>query len=142
MRKEIAFLVLAGLLLVPALSQDFSIGQVREQGIGQELPGPLAAFYGDEVINCYIGGEFVLAIRTEDGKVAAVYDGEQSDNTLTVKVKNRDVIENVASSEKPIRAFDEEKSKGNIVIEARSFFGGVKLFLMNIGLSLFGIFGG
>lgn len=115
---------------------------LRAQAVGVELPGPIAALYGNEVINGYVGGHFFAAARTEGGKISAIYDTEQSDYTLAVKAKDWETVGNiVAGTKPPLEAFQEAKANGDVTIEARGIVGGIKLFFATIGMALLQFFG-
>ncbi len=117
------------------------ITAVSKEMVGQELPGSLGKFMGNDNINIYIkmasGEGQVLGISIKDKKISAFGIGELTPSSLNVHI-SEEALNEIFYSKTPIATMNRVLKEGKVTYEAVGFKNKMKFGMAVIFIKMFG----
>ena len=101
------------------------------------LPSDIASFLNGETINLEVtltdGSKKMVSGKVNNGVLSEINCSVRKDATLDAFVTST-VIDQIANSPQPVKAFKEAKAAGTIRFQSKSFVTGFKLFFADLFL--------
>lgn len=117
------------------------ITAVSKEMVGQELPGSLGRFMGNDNINVYIkmasGEEKVLGISIQNKKISKFEIGELAQPSLKVHL-SEETLNEIFYSKTPIAAMNRILKEGKVTYEAVGFKNKIKFGMAVLFIKMFG----
>ncbi len=139
--------LILGLFVIIILSSlafadlDADITAVGKEMVGQELPGSLGKFLGNDNINVYIkmasGEDKILGISVQDKKISAFGIGELAQPSLKVHL-SEETLNEIFYSKTPIATMNRVLKEGQVTYEAIGFKNKIKFGMAVLFLKMFG----
>lgn len=143
MEKTVILLVAAALLATPALAQEIQINQENLEHAKQQynnntdqLPGVAKSLIGDQRINIYLndsGSQENVSVDMNGAEIDTVDTESIENSTLEVWVERED-IEEIAGSQKPVDDLRQKVNSEEIRYQAHGFVNQIKFGVLEMFL--------
>lgn len=112
--------------------------------LNQDLPEPFSTVYGNEQIDFYLGDKtnntVIGHIRTSQGKFTEIGRGTSDKTSLRIYIRDKEVVEELVTSDSPFSEFRQMKKDNKIKIEAVGTVNKIKNFFVSLASRLIGLF--